>query len=426
MKKLLFSAFLATAAGSAFATAAIEQVIVRQQWPWSTDVKVEYKIKGIVPETPVNLQVEAFNGGVPLDSSKLRSSITGNLYGISTDGIGQLIIDPVKAFGQEQVALANFKVKLTVSEDPSMADVIYKIYDLTTAEGVFPCTDVTRADLLNGKYGAVETNYAKLGDGFSTPLDDVLIWTGVTNYPGAKTTKLVMRRIPAKNKTWKMGAEDINNFKDLDNAKLRHDVTLTQDYYIGVFEVTQEQYRKLTRGWWAGSGFKGETLPVENAAYSVFQGVITGTIATNLGVPVDYPTEAQWEYACRAGTTSELYTGKLLGSDNLTPIAWHSGISGSTTHEVGTKLPNAFGLYDMLGNVSEACKDFWLKDAPGYVDGAAVENPCVTAAQAGSSNYVMRGGAYNIANFQMTSPGRNSQAGGWNAYGFRIAFTVAD
>jgi len=334
----------------------------------------------------------------------------------------------VKAFGQEQVALANFKVKLTVTEDPSMADVLYKIYDLTTASGTFPCTDVTRADLLNGKYGTIETDYSKLGDGFSTPLEDVLIWTGVTNYPGAKTTKLVMRRIPAKNVTWKMGAENVNAFKDVDNAKLRHDVTLTQDYYIGVFEVTQEQYRKLTRGWWSGSDHKGETFPVENATYAVFQGVVTSTVATNLGVPVDYPTEAQWEFACRAGTTSEIYTGKILNSDNLTPIAWHGvpDTSGGTTHEVGTKLPNAFGLYDMLGNVSEACKDYWLKEAPGYVDGSAVTNPLVTAEQTTSNNYVMRGGAFNISNYPETSPGRSNQAGGWKAYGFRLAFTVSE
>ena len=433
MKK--FSAFVLAMLGATVlrAEAVIDQVIVRQQWPWSTDIKVEYRISGA--ESPVSLGVEAWNGGVPLDSAKLHEAISGTLYGITGDVVGEFTIDPVKAFGDSgYVALANFKVRLTVAEDPRADEVLYKIYDLTATSGTFPCTDVTRADLLNGKYGAVETDFGKVGDGFSTTLDNVVVWTGVTNIPAYKTTKLVMRKIPAG--TFSMGQTG-GNFGSTGNAEQVHDVTLTKDYFIGVFPVTQEQYRKLTRGSWSGSGHAGDANPVETALYTTFRSVVTNGISANLfgNVEVaDFPTEAQWEFACRAGTTSELYTGNALSSANLDPIAWYSGNSGNNTQEVGLKLPNAYGLYDMVGNVYEACRDYWTANSnvPGYSTGSAVTNPCVDTVQSdtkddkGNIRHVVRGGCFSLNNYISTSAGRNGYAGNWTAYGFRLAFTVTD
>ena len=157
----------------------------------------------------------------------------------------------------------------------------------------------------------------------------------------------------------------------------------------------------------------------------MFQSVVTNGIAKNLGVPVNYPTEAQWEFACRAGTTSELYTGLPLNSANLNPIAWHSGNSGNNTCEVGLKLPNAFGLYDMLGNVYEACRDAYKDSsvAVGYKDGAAVTDP-EEDGPASEEKYVMRGGSFALNNIMTTSAGRNGATGNWTAYGFRISFEI--
>ena len=413
--------------------AVIEQAIVRQQWPWSTDVKVEYKLSGVT--NPVDIVVRAFNGDKELDSSRLDAAITGDRYGVAEDGVGSLVIDPVAAFGTSKVALANFKVKLTLVENPAMSDVLYRIYDMSDASKTpFPHVDVTRADLMNGKYGSVETNYANVVAGATTPLSDVLVWTGVTNYPGAKTTKLVMRKIAAKGKTWQMGQTG-GNFGTTGNAEQVHDVTLTKDYFIGVYPVTQEQYRKLTRGSWSGSGHTGDANPVETALYTVFRSVVTNGISANLFGDVevaDFPTEAQWEFACRAGTTTELYTGNALSSANLDPIAWYSGNSGNNTQEVGLKLPNAYGLYDMVGNVYEACRDYWTANSnvPGYSNGSAVTDPCVETIQSdtkdGSGNvrHVVRGGCFSLNNYISTSAGRNGYAGGWNACGFRLAFTI--
>lgn len=425
MNKYVYFCLSLLATASLYADPAITQVIVRQQWPWSTDIKVEYVLDGVEAQHPVNLLVRAFNGNVELPANKLEESITGVRYGISESGVGSFLINPIKAFGQEKVALANFKVKLSLeNSDANASEVIYKIFDLTAETGTFACTDVTRADLKNGLYGDFETSYSNIDSTFSTGLSDVLVWTGVTNYPGAKTTKLVMRKIPAG--TFSMGQTG-GTFGTTGNAEPVHNVTLTKDFYIGVFEMTQEQYRRLGRSQYSGSHNKGDDNPIENAKFTDYRSQITSVFKTNLGVDsLDFPTEAQWEYACRAGTASELYNGKDLsvsGStkhENIAPIAWYSSNSGDATHAVGLKLPNAFGLYDMIGNVYEACQDNW---AVGYPAGDAVD-PTGPAAADPDGKLVARGGYYGVWNYLITSAGRKASAGEDMTCGFRLAFTV--
>ena len=194
---MIFVGFLACASLNA---AVIQQVIVRQQWPWSTDIKVEYKLAEVT--NAVDISVKTYNGDVELGSSNLASAITGDIYGISESGIGQFVIDPVKAFGNQKVAIADFRVELELNDSAAnIGEVLYKIFDLTDGS----CTDVTRADLLNGKYGTVETDYTAF-TGFNTPVSDVVIWTGVTNKEEYATTKLVLRKIPAAGQTFTMGS----------------------------------------------------------------------------------------------------------------------------------------------------------------------------------------------------------------------------
>ena len=421
--KNAFTLMFAVLAAAAINAATINQVIVRQQWPWSTKVKVEYSLSGVDASHPVDIAVTTYNGNELLPSTHLREAIEGDLYGI-TEEFGEFYIDPVIAYGTEKIGMSKFKVKLTVSDSaPEMADVFYRIYDMSdSAQQPYPYVDVTRADLLNGKYGSYETSFSKISSGYTTSLTDVLIWTGVTNYPGAKTTKLVLRKIPAKNVTWTMGASGGNMGE---NATLPHNCTLTRNYFIGVFELTQEQYRRLARNSWDGSSFKGDANPVNAALLSTFRSAITEKNAVNFagGFELDFPTEAQWEFACRAGTTAELYTGQYLSTANLDPIAWDSKNSGDpkAAHEVGLKLPNAFGLYDMIGNVYEGCSDNWSDTKPaGYIDGAAVTDPTGSAEPDASSRLVNRGGSFEINNYFCTSAGRNKSNGGWNGCGFRV------
>lgn len=424
----VLASFLAAASLNA---AVIEQVIVRQQWPWSTDVKVEYMLSGVT--SPVDISVKAYNGNVELDSSRLAASMTGDRFGIEEDGVGTIIIDPVKAFGTSKVALANFKVKLSISESAAnINEVIYKVFDLTNGD----CENITRAQLLNGEKGSVETDFSKLGDGFNSSVSDVLIWTGVTNKPMYKTTHLVMRKIPAKNQSYMMGSPEGEKGRQRESgdqgSETQVRVSFTNDYYVAVFELTQAQYRYIietspscnytgedsdfhpaenmtydyVRGSYSQTGPSGEKInwPKGSHIHEVYPTSVMGKMRSKYQEEFDLPTEALWEYACRAMTTTAFNNGKNLESDsvyesaNLQSIAWfvqnnsEATAGNNATHIVGQKAPNAWGLYDMHGNVSEYCLN------AAYVWNTNPENlselidPPGSAVEKNDANRMHRGG----------------------------------
>ena len=121
-----------------------------------------------------------------------------------------------------------------------------------------------------------------------------------------------------------------------------------------------------------------------------------------------FPTEAEWEYACRAGSSTPRY-------GVLNDIAWYKDNSGGETHAVATKLPNALGLYDMLGNVSEWCQDF-----RGIYPTASMVNP--TGPMTGTSR-LLRGGGWNTFSFNCRASLRNNETpvGISSRDGFRVA-----
>ena len=405
MKKL--TAFLVSVLATAALNAAvIEQVIVRQQWPWSTDVKVEYKLSAVT--NPVDIAVQAFNGATEL--ALPAEAITGDRYGIAEDGVGTLVIDPVAAFGTAKIALANFKVKLTVTDSPeNLNETLYKIFCLTNGT----CENVTRKDLLNGKWGAVETEFSKIGSGFSTALKDVVIWTGVTNNPAYKTTHLVMRKIPAaKAGEWTMGAPTGEPGRaPTDVRETQHQVTLTENFYIGVFEWTEGQKRAIFNK--ADFNERSE-YPWTQATWDNGASYFS-TLNSMTGAAFEFPTEAQWEFACRAGTATGLNSGKDWGEsyeagpdkDAVSEIGWVRNLPGVVTnenHPVGQLRPNAFGLYDMIGNVSEWCQDWFYNGALGDLNqlvdptgpasdsdpGAEANNKCHRGGSVGAAYYDAR------------------------------------
>ncbi len=355
----------------------VSDVIVRQQWPWSTDVKVEFKLTNVT--APVDVTVTAFNGAMQLDAAKLASAITGERFGLASSGAYSFMIDPVKAFGTDQVALGDFRVRLSLSDSAaSTSEVLYKIIDLDN----FTDRDVTRADFLNDKMGDYVTDFKAISNKYWTALSDVLIWTGVTNVPEYRTSKIVLRRIPAKGVTFEMGDIPGAYYSGRNSTGYAH-VTLTNNYFISVFEVTEGQYKRMNavNGVISASpSSNGDEYPVTGAKYNtlrgdtptlddwpddrycVSSGSLIGHFRANMpGYLFDLPTEAQWEYAARAGTTNDLYIGYKVTANSafinaLSPIAWYEGNS-TDYNVVGLKKPNAFGLYDMLGNAREHCRD---------------------------------------------------------------------
>ena len=167
------------------------------------------------------------------------------------------------------------------------------------------------------------------------------------------------------------------------------------------YEITQEQYDKLVPAG-NGSHFRGPTRPVEQMSWvrAVFY-CNARSRAEGLRPCYDeetgqcnfaadgyrLPTEAEWEYACRAGADTEYCFGDE--PRRLNEYAWHAGNSDKTTHPVGQKKPNAWGLYDMHGNVAEWCNDGY---EAGYYASSPEKNP---RGSDGRDKYVLRGGAWN-------------------------------
>ncbi len=138
-------------------------------------------------------------------------------------------------------------------------------------------------------------------------------------------------------------------------------VKLPQGFYIGKYEVTQGQWKKIT-GSNPGNLDGGDNFPVENVSWNDICNTDGFLEKINALKPSGYdkfrlPTEAEWEYACRAGTKTKFYFGDDSANELIGKYAWYAGNSGLRTHPLGQKKPNAFGLYDISGNVSEWCSD---------------------------------------------------------------------
>jgi formylglycine-generating enzyme required for sulfatase activity len=497
---LLFSLFAAVA----IASPNVESVKIRQLWPWSSDIRVEYTLSGY--ENGVNLKFEAYDGENKIaDFDKLQGAAKGKFRAINTES-GSFDID-MKAIGLSAKAVSNFNIKLQAVED----DELYRIYDLTTGE----YDKVTRGELLNGDYGTVETDFGKVGrafgvDGFNTTLTDVIIWTGVTNDVVYKTTKLVMRKILAKDKSFMMGVHEGDAYANYNAANSPlHEVSFTNDYYIAVFELTDGQFQTIITNsicnstlTIAGSDkmqFKNETYryvrPVnvpdyiarrdvakwpggpKKGAFASNRDSLIGNLRALTGeIGFDLPTESFWEYSCRAGTTASFNSGlNDTSTSHLNAISrtrWNSNMdySGSATGTkfnnataletwtpmdggsaiVGTYAPNAWGLYDMHGNMYEWCLDH-CSDNPTAYEGYTSNDPWGIAytsvgvffgdvekinntyerddPKGDRLNHVMRGGTYYYTGDASASAARgnaSANSGSNPALGIRLCITIFD
>lgn len=230
------------------------------------------------------------------------------------------------------------------------------------------------------------------------PLEMILVpagvfWMGSTEAEVQKALDAAQKKVSSARWSWYAGEIP------------RHEVRISS-FYLGKFTITQEQWRAVM-GAKITPRFTGDNLPMEYMSWRDIQKFCKTMLALT-GKNFRLPTEAEWEYACRAGTTGD-YAG------NLEEMGWHDDNSGQQIQPVGQLKPNAFGLYDMHGNVWEWCED-WYGDYPDteQIDPRGPET---------GKMRVLRGGSYYGHHISCRSANRGrNQPGVCNSLnGFRLA-----
>ena len=200
-----------------------------------------------------------------------------------------------------------------------------------------------------------------------------------------------------------------------------HEVRISKPYYLGVYEVTNGDGKAVKS--FVPSKWKDDSLPIESVTWDeavAFCEALSALPAERqAGRVYRLPTEAEWEYACRAGTT----TAYSFGDDEslLGDFAWFGANAGGSTHPVGQKKPNGWGLYDMQGNVWE-----WCSDRYGDYAAAAATDPQGSPPK--GSNRVLRGGGWATPVRNCRSSHRHSydSANRTHSFGFRLALSPSE
>ena len=365
-------------AQASLANPAITGVTAQQRYPWNGKVDIAYTVSGSLAATTkeqaliTSLKVTATDRET--GTSYTATSLSGDT-GLS-DGTHSLVWD----MDAQGLTLKSTNVVFTVSCETTPAT--YCVIDLSAGENAsfYPVTYLA-----------------------SPP-------SGGFNVDTYKTTKIVMKRMEA-------GSFNMGEYSTIS-------VTLTKAFFIGLFEVTQKQYSLVMGS--NPSKFSGNKRPVEQLSYNTIRGSSNGAqwpasnavdsssflgkLRARTGLDFDLPTEAQWEYSCRAGTTTTYSYGSSANENYM----WYNSNSSDQTQDVGTKQPNSWGLYDMHGNVFEWCLDWYANSFIGGTDPNGYSS---------GSDRVMRGGSWYRKAYSCTSYHRFYSAPTFLAsdIGFRLA-----
>ena len=368
------------ASASAFATPSVSDVIVRQQWPWKSDVTVDFLINGSVVGVS-QIAMAAYRGDKFL--GYIPQCACSDELAVTSGGLKRISFDPSAVdFLVANGPMGDFRLDVTVTE-VAAEEILYKIFDLTkTAGAPGAVAYVTEQALTNGMWGAWERDY------WGADMARTVIWTGVTNNPAYKTTHLVMRRIPEGEFAYGT-SKDCSLFVEADTPRMT--LTMPKAYYIAVFETTISQYEhifdpaaledsaypisyKYYQSSTAKNALRSNVKSEEMERYDwpvgkeVWSSSIIGQLRTRTNAQFDLPTEAQWEKAARAGSCGIYYdsNSEEPNKARLSLLAWFysnskNGGESCARQKVGQKLPNAYGLYDVIGNVAEMTLDRYAK-----------------------------------------------------------------
>ena len=377
--------------GAFIAGSAIKNVTAKQRYPWNGKVDISYTIVGDVAAEVTQSGEVAVLKVAAIDKTANATNMATKLSGdVSiTEGTHSLVWD----MGADGLSFKS-------------SNVVFKVYCET--------------ELLNPSYCVIDLSAGSSATSYPvTYLAEAP--SGGFNVSEYKTSKLVLKRIEAG--SFKMGGSG------------SYDVTLTKPFYCGLFEVTQKQWELVTgSNPCSSTSFgKGSSYPVHYVSYNMIRGSSSGAgwpassavdsssflgkLRARTGLDFDLPTEAQWEYACRAGTTTTYSYGDSANGSYM----WYCSNSSSKAHEVGTKSPNPWGLYDMHGHVWEWCLD-WYGGLVGGVD---------PKGSSSGSRRVSRGGGWlSDASFCTSSYRSNGAPShddcGYDGRGFRLVRTLSE
>jgi formylglycine-generating enzyme required for sulfatase activity len=202
------------------------------------------------------------------------------------------------------------------------------------------------------------------------------------------------------------------------DVRQQQKIAFDKSFYMGIYEVTQDQYEKIMKK--NPSQFIGKNKPVESVTWYDAMEFCRRLTALGKKEEREYrlPTEAEWEYAYRAGTTTSYYFGNDVKEEVLDRYCWYWGNSEKETKEVGVKAPNAWGLYDMAGNVWEWCLD-WYSIKQASNEQVSPKGPV--------SGYlrVLRGGSWrNFGYCRASDRGVGFPSFGNDYTGFRVVLVV--
>lgn len=393
---------LAAVAASADIAFEVKDVEAHQRYPWNGKVDIDFTIDSAVDGSNFAVRVEA------------------------KDTVGKTNITLKTVKYEDKVALSSLE-KLPAGRHRVTWDADQDVPDALIPSLAFSVSAWTVNEAIpgNGLYMVIDLSAGTTEEGTGTrfPISYLTAvpkggWTD--EY---KTTKLVLRRVSA-------GKDPLGRYE------------LTQDFYAGVFEVTEAQWCCVV----GGQDFTN-TLP-KTAEYIDIRGSkegrkwpssakvdadsFLGKLQIMTGLPnLDLPTEAQWEYACRAGTTTTYNVGGAVSDYILTnAVGWCSENSGDVRHVVGEKVPNAWGLYDMHGNLSELCLDILSRDYSERLKGRDPKGAPLSPPNGSYYIRICRGGDYHSAYVNMgvnySGAGISSSDFGGYPYlrGFRLFLTL--
>lgn len=333
-------------ASALFVASAVEvqDVTARQRWPWNNLVDVDFKLAGAEAGAAYRVEVSATHPALSGDY-KVATTLVSEPVAVG-DGMHRVTWDAGKDF--PALRSDGFQVRVAVTPFAG-TEPVYLVIDLSAGS----------------EAASFPHRYTTVGPDLTSDV--------------CRTSELWLRRIPAETFTMGSGEGYIHPSND-SSFYPAHQVKISNPYYIGIFELTQKQYFLMEGTWpsfFANEEYR-ETRPVENVSMRTFRqtdgwydggrldakNCVVGRLRDKTGLLVDLPTEAQWEHACRAGTTGDYYD-PAISYQNIAQYARCGTDSGSTadcdlsagTCKVGTFPPNPWGLYDMYGNVAEYCPD---------------------------------------------------------------------